>query len=83
VQQVLPPSRHPPGVPMPETLEYSRSHQMIAAGIRLRDAWSKPAFDVVELHEAALDLIRTTDTADLHTALAVLRDVEYAPPPSA
>ena len=61
---------------MPETLEYSLSHQMIAAGIRLRDAWSMPVLDVAELHEATLGLMWATGTADLRTALAVLDDVE-------
>jgi hypothetical protein len=61
---------------MPETLEYTLSHQMIAAGVRLRAAWSTAAVDVIELHEAALGLIGVTGTRDLETALAVLDDVD-------
>ena len=62
---------------MPETLvEYTLSHKMIAAATRLREAWSMPVFDVVELHVAAMGLMWVTGTADLETALAVLDDVD-------
>ena len=61
---------------MPETLEYTQSHRMIAIGARLRDAWSMAVLDVVELHEAALDLMRVTGTTELGSALSVFCDVE-------
>lgn len=61
---------------MPETLEYTKSHWIIAAGARLRDAWSMPVLDVVELHEAVLGLMRVTGTLDLASALDAFYDVE-------
>jgi|HubBroStandDraft_1064217.scaffolds.fasta_scaffold1866021_1 hypothetical protein len=61
---------------MPETLEYTLSHRMIAASTRLREAWSAPTLDVVEMHEAMLGLIWVTGTTELASALDVLHDVE-------
>lgn len=66
---------------MPETLQYTESHRMIAAGARLRDALSMPVFDVVEIHEAVLGMMRVTDTAALASALDVFSDVESAHAP--
>jgi hypothetical protein len=57
-------------------LEYTLSHRMIAASTRLREAWSAPTLDVVEMHEAMLGLIWVTGTTELASALDVLHDVE-------
>ena len=54
--------------------------EMIAAGLRFKDAWAAKslagadlaAIDIVEFHEAALGLMVATKTKDLHAALDVL-----------
>jgi hypothetical protein len=54
--------------------------EMIAAGLRFKDAWDARSFtgnqladiDIVEFHEAALGLMVATDTHDLQAALDVL-----------
>ena len=40
----------------------TKSHQVIAAATRLRDAWASGDLDVVEIHEAALGLMTATGT---------------------
>jgi hypothetical protein len=49
---------------------------MIAAATRLRDAWKMPEPDILEMHEAALELISATGTSNVHWALDVLHEVE-------
>ena len=61
---------------MPETLRYTESHRMIAAGARLREALSMPVLDVVEMHEALLGLMRVTRATELSSALDLFCDVE-------
>ena len=61
---------------MPETLEYTLSHRMIATATRLREAWSMPVLDLVEMHAAALELMSVTRTTDLASALVVLHEIE-------
>jgi|HubBroStandDraft_2_1064218.scaffolds.fasta_scaffold1143326_2 hypothetical protein len=54
--------------------------EMIAAGLRFKDAWDARSLagnqlaeiDIVEFHEAALGLMLATHTQDLQAALAVL-----------
>ena len=54
--------------------------KMIAAGLRFKDAWDARTLagnqladiDIVEFHEAALDLMVATNTKDLQAALDVL-----------
>jgi hypothetical protein len=64
-----------------------RSHAIIAAGLRFHRAWDRAMagngdglivsdLDIVEVHEAALELIRTTGTDSLQAALDVVRRFE-------
>ena len=64
-----------------------RGKAIIAAASRFQDAWKRAMahngeglivsdLDVVEVHEAALELIRITGTSDLEEALAVLGEFE-------
>jgi hypothetical protein len=61
---------------VPESLNSSLSHRMIAAATRLRTAWSQANTDIGEMHEAAFGLMAVTGTKDLESALDVLHDVE-------
>ena len=56
--------------------EYSRAHRMIAAGMRLREAWAVVHLDLDEIHEAVMSLLSATGTKDLAAALGVLHDIE-------
>jgi len=58
------------------SVEYTQSHQIIAAGLRLREAWDETEFEVKEMHESVLGLISATGAKDLSAALGVLQDVE-------
>jgi hypothetical protein len=57
-------------------IELTTSSQLITAALRLSQAWGPGHLDIVEMHEAVLELIRVTHTVDLQSALAVLNDVE-------
>jgi len=57
-------------------IEYTRSHRVIAAATRLRDAWAMANVDVGEMHQATLGLISATGTTNLQSALDTLHDVE-------
>jgi hypothetical protein len=63
-------------VAVPAEAEYTSAHQIIAAAIRLRDAWALADLDVGEMHEAAIGLIYATGTTNLASALDVLHDIE-------
>lgn len=57
-------------------VEYTPAQRIMAAGTRLRDAWSLANLDLGEMHDATLSLILATGTKDLAAALGVLHDVE-------
>jgi hypothetical protein len=55
---------------------YTPGQRMIAAAVRLRDAWEQPELDITELHQAVIALIVATQTRDLESALDVLHGAE-------